>query len=174
MCLDEPTTGLDSSVSKDIMLYLKDIARKTGLTVISIIHQPRYDIIKECDDLILLGKGPHTVYSGPADRALDYFASIGFTCPEHANPADFYLDVITGETHWEGAPEYVPSDLFDLWDKNKASWSDVSRLTKTDSKLEPPKKKRSPSFFWQFVFCCYRAWYTGHYNYLTNEKDTKY
>jgi ABC-type multidrug transport system ATPase subunit len=85
--LDEPTTGLDSSVSKDIMLYLKDITRKTGLTVATIIHQPRYDIIRECDDLVLLGKGGRTVYSGPADKALEYFDSIGFKCPEHANPA---------------------------------------------------------------------------------------
>ena len=39
--LDEPTTGLDSSVAKDIMVYLKDIARNTGLTIVAVLHQPR-------------------------------------------------------------------------------------------------------------------------------------
>jgi ABC-type multidrug transport system ATPase subunit len=72
------------------MIHLKEIARKTGLTVISVLHQPRYDIVQELDDIVLLGRGGRTIFSGPAEKTLEYFSSIGFTCPEHANPAGEY------------------------------------------------------------------------------------
>ena len=28
------------------------------------------------------------IYSGPADKAVDYFVSYGYECPEYTNPAD--------------------------------------------------------------------------------------
>ncbi len=41
MFLDEPTSGLDSTVSSDILGSLGDMA-SLGMTVIAVIHQPRY------------------------------------------------------------------------------------------------------------------------------------
>jgi hypothetical protein len=35
---------------------LHDIA-KMGITVVAVLHQPRYEILSLCDDLLLLGKG---------------------------------------------------------------------------------------------------------------------
>jgi hypothetical protein len=68
------------------------------------------------------------------------------------------LDVITGEVNWSGVPDYVPTDLFNQWEKNKSNWSEVSKLARAPSKLVAPKKKKSPSFFWQFLFALQRAW----------------
>ncbi|XP_067928023.1 broad substrate specificity ATP-binding cassette transporter ABCG2-like isoform X2 [Watersipora subatra] len=92
--LDEPTTGLDASTANSVMKNLKRIA-DMGNTVIFSIHQPRYSIFKLCDNLCLLGNG-RTVYHGPANQAIQFFASLGFHIEEHDNPADFFLDVILG------------------------------------------------------------------------------
>lgn len=41
--LDEPTSGLDSSSSKEICSCLQKLSR-TGMTVVAVIHSPRYEI----------------------------------------------------------------------------------------------------------------------------------
>ncbi|XP_057188591.1 broad substrate specificity ATP-binding cassette transporter ABCG2d isoform X2 [Triplophysa rosa] len=94
--LDEPTTGLDASTAHSVLLLLKRMAGQ-GRTIIMSIHQPRYSIYRLVDGLTLLSNGKQ-VYHGPAQDALDYFSEIGYTCEAHNNPADFFLDVIHGNT----------------------------------------------------------------------------
>uniref|UniRef100_A0A667YT09 ATP-binding cassette, sub-family G (WHITE), member 2a n=1 Tax=Myripristis murdjan TaxID=586833 RepID=A0A667YT09_9TELE len=94
--LDEPTTGLDASTANSVLLLLKRMASH-GRTIILSIHQPRYAIYRLFDSLTLLVNGKQ-VYHGPAQTALDYFADIGYTCEPHNNPADFFLDVINGDS----------------------------------------------------------------------------
>ncbi|XP_018611754.1 ATP-binding cassette sub-family G member 2-like [Scleropages formosus] len=94
--LDEPTTGLDASTANSVLLLLKRMASH-GRTIIMSIHQPRYSIYRLFDSLTLLVNGKQ-VYHGPAQSALEYFAEIGYVCEEHNNPADFFLDVINGDS----------------------------------------------------------------------------
>ncbi|XP_036002644.1 broad substrate specificity ATP-binding cassette transporter ABCG2 isoform X2 [Fundulus heteroclitus] len=94
--LDEPTTGLDASTANSVLLLLKRMANN-GRTIILSIHQPRFSIYRLFDSLTLLVNGQQ-VYHGPAQRALDYFSDIGYTCEAHNNPADFFLDVINGDS----------------------------------------------------------------------------
>ncbi|MCI4376090.1 hypothetical protein PGIGA_G00184240 [Pangasianodon gigas] len=94
--LDEPTTGLDASTANSVLLLLKRMANN-GRTIIMSIHQPRYSIYQLFDNLTLLVNG-RQVYHGPAHNALDYFSNIGYTCEAHNNPADFFLDVINGDS----------------------------------------------------------------------------
>ncbi|KAM7376942.1 hypothetical protein PAMA_013631 [Pampus argenteus] len=94
--LDEPTTGLDASTANSVLLLLKRMAN-SGRTIILSIHQPRYSIYRLFDSLTLLVNGKQ-VYHGPAQTALDYFSDIGYTCEPHNNPADFFLDVINGDS----------------------------------------------------------------------------
>jgi hypothetical protein len=54
------------------------------------------------DDVLLLGKGGRTVYLGPTNKALSYFEELGFQCPEHSNPADFFMDIISGSMPRKG------------------------------------------------------------------------
>ncbi|XP_070848964.1 broad substrate specificity ATP-binding cassette transporter ABCG2-like [Chaetodon trifascialis] len=93
--LDEPTTGLDSNTANSVLLLLKRMADH-GRTIILSIHQPRYSIYRLFDSLTLLVNGKQ-VFHGPAQRALEYFSDIGYTCEPHNNPADFFLDVINGD-----------------------------------------------------------------------------
>ncbi|XP_068949875.1 broad substrate specificity ATP-binding cassette transporter ABCG2 [Petaurus breviceps papuanus] len=94
--LDEPTTGLDSSTANAVLLLLKRMS-KQGKTIIFSIHQPRYSIFKLFDSLTLLASGK-LIYHGPAQEALEYFASSGYHCEAYNNPADFFLDVINGDS----------------------------------------------------------------------------
>uniref|UniRef100_A0A8C6TIJ2 ATP-binding cassette, sub-family G (WHITE), member 2a n=1 Tax=Neogobius melanostomus TaxID=47308 RepID=A0A8C6TIJ2_9GOBI len=94
--LDEPTTGLDASTACSVLLLLKRMANH-GRTIILSIHQPRYSIYRLFDNLTLLVNGKQ-VYHGLAPDALDYFSDIGYTCEPHNNPADFFLDVINGDS----------------------------------------------------------------------------
>lgn len=94
--LDEPTTGLDASTANSVLLLLKRMSSH-GRTIILSIHQPRYSIYRLFDSLTLLVSGKQ-VYHGPAQSALDYFSNIGYTCEPHNNPADFFLDVINGDS----------------------------------------------------------------------------
>ncbi|XP_052354146.1 broad substrate specificity ATP-binding cassette transporter ABCG2-like [Oncorhynchus keta] len=94
--LDEPTTGLDASTANSVLLLLKRMSSH-GRTIILSIHQPRYSIFRLFDSLTLLVSGKQ-VYHGAAQSALDYFSNIGYTCEPHNNPADFFLDVINGDS----------------------------------------------------------------------------
>uniref|UniRef100_A0A671UQQ7 ATP-binding cassette, sub-family G (WHITE), member 2a n=1 Tax=Sparus aurata TaxID=8175 RepID=A0A671UQQ7_SPAAU len=94
--LDEPTTGLDASTANSVLLLLKRMA-DNGRTIILSIHQPRYSIYRLFDNLTLLVNGKQ-VYHGPAQTALEYFSDIGYTCEAHNNPADFFLDIINGDS----------------------------------------------------------------------------
>jgi ABC-type multidrug transport system ATPase subunit len=94
--LDEPTSGLDSHSSEVVLAALKEMT-KLGMTVVTVIHQPRYSIFSSFDQVLLLGVGGRTVFSGPAANALPYFTTLGFKMDATDNPADFFMDVISGE-----------------------------------------------------------------------------
>ncbi|GFO03833.1 ATP-binding cassette sub-family g member 8-like [Plakobranchus ocellatus] len=91
--LDEPTSGLDSFTATNIIRTLSLLAKK-GRTILMSIHQPRFDIFSMIDSLMILSSGS-VVYDGPANQMVDYFTSLGFPCPEHTNPCDFYIDLAT-------------------------------------------------------------------------------
>ena len=43
-CLDEPTSGLDASSAYEVVKALQKLAHEFGITVVAIIHQPRYAV----------------------------------------------------------------------------------------------------------------------------------
>jgi ABC-type multidrug transport system ATPase subunit len=119
--LDEPTSGLDSHSSEVVLGALKEMTT-LGMTVVTVIHQPRYSIFSSFDQVLLLGVGGRTVFSGPAANALPYFTTLGFKMDATDNPADFFMDVISGERERYSAPNghnneqgaSMPTDLT-LW-----------------------------------------------------------
>jgi ABC-type multidrug transport system ATPase subunit len=40
------------------------------------------------DNLMVISHGK-TLYFGPSTQVVDYFASVGFKCPEYENPGDY-------------------------------------------------------------------------------------
>lgn len=94
--LDEPTTGLDSFTATSVIETLRDLSL-AGRTVISTIHQPNSDIFEMFDRLMLMAMGK-IIYFNEARLSVDYFASIGFKCPELSNPADYFMSIMSIET----------------------------------------------------------------------------
>jgi len=126
LCLDEPTSGLDSTTSLSVIQALKDMAN-TGVNVVAVLHQPKYEIFKLFDDLLLLGKGGMTVYQGPAESMSAYFGERGFPCPELENPADYYMDVIAGIIPHDTNPDWDNDELLVDWMCAPENQSAVSR-----------------------------------------------
>uniref|UniRef100_A0A8C1ZLS9 ATP-binding cassette, sub-family G (WHITE), member 2a n=1 Tax=Cyprinus carpio TaxID=7962 RepID=A0A8C1ZLS9_CYPCA len=167
--LDEPTTGLDASTANSVLMLLKRMAN-SGRTIILSIHQPRYSIYRLFDSLTLL-LGGRLVYHGPAQDALDYFSQIGYTCEPHNNPADFFLDVINGDstalqvvkTARDSQLFYLLSSLKGIEDRlveeyknsasNKQTKSELERIVQGQDYSKRPKSRTitySTSFFHQF------------------------
>ncbi|XP_028399688.1 ABC transporter G family member 28-like [Dendronephthya gigantea] len=126
--LDEPTTGLDSSTSLVVVKALNTVASSTNMTICCVIHQPRFEILKLFDRVIFLGYGGRTVYSGSVEGAATYFSKIGYPLPLNVNPADFYMDVISGSV--SGTNVYV--NLFEEWEKHETIVDEVGAEVRSD------------------------------------------
>lgn len=72
MYVDEPTSGLSSRDSENIMDLLKELALR-GKLIFVVIHQPSSDIFKMFDKLIILDFGGYPIYYGNPVEAVVYF-----------------------------------------------------------------------------------------------------
>lgn len=95
LCADEPTSGLDSFTAITVMESLKRLTETRKTTVVCSVHQPRADIFNIFDQALILSKGGHTLFCGPTAELVPYFARLGYDCPVHANPADFFIDLVS-------------------------------------------------------------------------------
>ena len=69
--VDEPTSGLSSRDSENVMDLLKQLSI-SGKLVFVVIHQPSSDIFKMFDKLLILDIGGYPIYFGnPSDRHSD-------------------------------------------------------------------------------------------------------
>lgn len=73
--VDEPTSGLSSRDSENVMDLLRELALK-GKLVFVVIHQPSSNIYKMFDKMIILDTGGYQVYSGNPVEAVMYFKRI--------------------------------------------------------------------------------------------------
>lgn len=70
--VDEPTSGLSSRDSENIMDLLKELSLK-GKMVFVVIHQPSSDIFRMFDKLVILDVGGFQIYYGNPVEAVLYF-----------------------------------------------------------------------------------------------------
>jgi len=89
--VDEPTSGLSSRDSENIMDLLKELALR-GKMVFVVIHQPSSDIFKMFDTLIIMDVGGFQIYYGNPVESVVYFRDIinaanktQGACPECGN-----------------------------------------------------------------------------------------
>jgi ABC transport system ATP-binding/permease protein len=69
---DEPTSGLSSRDSENIIDLLKELSLK-GKLVFAVIHQPSSDIFKMFDKLLILDTGGYQIYYGNPVNAIVHF-----------------------------------------------------------------------------------------------------
>ncbi|MCG8309210.1 MAG: ATP-binding cassette domain-containing protein [Cytophagales bacterium] len=74
MFVDEPTSGLSSRDSENVIDLLKELTLK-GKLIFVVIHQPSSDIYKMFDKMMIMDVGGYPVYYGPPVEAVTYFKS---------------------------------------------------------------------------------------------------
>lgn len=109
LLLDEPTSGLDSTAANKLIQILQKIAL-AGRTVITTIHQPSSRMFYMFDKLLLISEG-YPIYHGKARNCMDYFSSLGFIPEIAMNPAEFLLDLSTGQINGIRIPEHLHHSL---------------------------------------------------------------
>lgn len=93
---DEPTTGLDASMSIRVVQLIRDTVQSLQIPAFCVLHQPRSVIWNELlDHVLLLASGGRVCYVGPRNEIRAYFEAMGYVCPRDTNPAEFYVDLIS-------------------------------------------------------------------------------
>mmetsp|Transcript_64833 Transcript_64833/g.103157 ORF Transcript_64833/g.103157 Transcript_64833/m.103157 type:complete len:720 (+) Transcript_64833:91-2250(+) len=140
--LDEPTSGLDSFTALKTLEILKNLTAKENKQVVATVHQPSSEIFDMIDILVLLAKG-NVVYFGAADKVVDYFASIGYRCPQYTNIADFVVNRVQENSAF----------FIEEWKKHEKRYIDLDFNGYDTLK---PKKKQAASFCAQFAAVLHR------------------
>ncbi|KYQ91325.1 ABC transporter G family protein [Tieghemostelium lacteum] len=119
--LDEPTTGLDSSISLELMKKIKDKVEREKMACIISLLQPGIEITKLFDYLMIMNEG-EMVYFGPMNSAIGYFEDLGFKLPSHHNPAEFFQEIVDEpELYYPGEGEPPLRGSSDFSDAYKRS-----------------------------------------------------
>lgn len=72
MFVDEPTSGLSSRDSENVIDLLKELTLK-GKLIFVVIHQPSSDIYKMFDKMIIMDTGGYQIFYGHPVEAVTYF-----------------------------------------------------------------------------------------------------
>ncbi|GJN28601.1 hypothetical protein PR202_gb16803 [Eleusine coracana subsp. coracana] len=91
LIMDEISNGLDSSTAFQIVNSLRQLVHILGGTAVISLLQPAPEIYDLFDDIIFLSEG-HVVYQGPKENAVEFFESLGFSCPHRKAISDFLLE----------------------------------------------------------------------------------
>jgi hypothetical protein len=75
MFLDEPTSGLAADDTTALVHLLAELAKSTGKTIITTIHQPAKDEYEKFNLALILGVGGIPIYYGPTREAYRFFGS---------------------------------------------------------------------------------------------------
>jgi ABC-type multidrug transport system ATPase subunit len=97
VCLDEISTGLDSSVTYDIIACIAAWAHTMRSTVVISLQQPTPEVYGLFDDIVLLREGC-TVYHGPREGVAMYLRKLGFKPPKGSSAVFTKADGPTGQS----------------------------------------------------------------------------
>lgn len=154
--VDEPTSGLSSRDSENVMDLLRELALK-GKLIFVVIHQPSSDIYKMFDKMIILDTGGFQIYYGNPVEAVMYFkrmdaqinSDVGecTTCG-NVNP-ELLFNIIEAHVvdefgNYTDTRKVAP----DKWEENYQNnffHDEIETITEN-----PPKSLNIPNWFTQF------------------------
>ncbi|RWS09723.1 ABC transporter-like protein 12 [Dinothrombium tinctorium] len=99
LIMDEPTSGLDSNSAIQCVQMLKKLTQseKNPLGILVTIHQPSIKVLHEFHHLYLLSHNGRCIYNGAPTQLLSYFNDFNLQCPQFYNPADYAIEVASGD-----------------------------------------------------------------------------
>ncbi|XP_045769048.1 ATP-binding cassette sub-family G member 1-like [Maniola jurtina] len=180
--LDEPTTGLDSSSSTSLIALLSGLARG-GRTLVATIHQPSALMFEKIDSIYCLAAG-NTLYSGPREQLLPALNSAGLRCPPYHNPADFLMEVASGEygtsidSIANTIQQYNPESTSRNWEESVPVIPSFSRSLSIDTELKDKQLRSNVKYQKKFSKNIYRpsgymlqTWILLYRNYLMTTRN---
>ena len=163
LCMDEVSTGLDASVTFNIISGLKAWAQRTQGTCIIALLQPTPEVVSLFDDVLLLKEGA-PVYHGPMESVASHFKSLGFTPPaanSGADLADWLISLLVspkealanaGTKLTSEIPTEV-DDLIEAWRDTEAYRASIKTTCgPADIELNTPFSKRQFSLSYPRTF----------------------
>jgi len=157
MFVDEPTSGLSSRDSENVIDLLKELSLK-GKLIFVVIHQPSSDIYKMFDKMMIMDVGGYPVYYGPPVEAVTYFKAasnqVGAdkgqcqTCG-NVNPEQIFniieAKVVDEYGEFTNKRKVTPVQWKELYDQN-------FKTEKVDEVKElPPRSLKIPNKFKQSI-----------------------
>ena len=143
LVLDEPTTGLDSSTAAQCIELLRRLceSKNNPPAIVATIHQPNYKIFREFNFIYLLSRNGQNIFFGSPLNIVDHFANYDLICPTYCNPADYAMEVASGQ---------YGQDFFALMeqDNREKEYSGVGRGSKYDLHKVIFKLREKKMPFW--------------------------
>ena len=153
MFVDEPTSGLSSRDSENVMELLRELTVR-GKLVFVVIHQPSSELFKMFDNVTILDDGGYQIYYGNPVEAVMYFkeldnqinSDIG-ECPScgNVNPETIFsiIESRIVDEYGQLTPQrkVTPAEWFEYF-KNRIS---LNRLTQKFDKI--PEAFKKPNWF---------------------------
>jgi len=155
--IDEPTSGLSSMDSENIMDLLRELALK-GKLVFTVIHQPSSDIFKMFDKVVILDQGGYMVYYGNPVDAVIHFKTINYQinasqgeCPSCGN--------VNPEIIFKILEAQVVDEFGNYTEKRKVKpkqWADRFKILNSAEPVKevtdaPVRNLNKPGRFKQFI-----------------------
>lgn len=162
--VDEPTSGLSSRDSENVMDLLSELTLK-GKLIFVVIHQPSSEIYKMFDKMIILDTGGYLVYYGNPIEAISYFKSIDGQvnaevgeCPVCGNATpEIIFDILESRMvdefgRYQTERKITPVKWEDYY-HNAISTGNVALEQISDQENDPPRNLNVPG--WIKQFCIY-------------------
>ncbi len=155
--VDEPTSGLSSRDSENVMDLLRELTLK-GKLIFVVIHQPSSDIYKMFDNMIILDTGGYMIYYGNPVEAVMYFKRLDMQinsnvgeCPVcgNVNP-ELIFNIIEARVVDEFG-RYTPIRKVSQQKWEELFHENIKITPIPDEKSAPPRTLNIPSRFKQFL-----------------------
>ena len=145
--VDEPTSGLSSRDSENVMELLNEMTMR-GKLIFVVIHQPSSAIYKMFDKMIILDTGGYLIYNGNPIEAVAYFKKVdnqaNLEIGENVNPESIFniieAQVVDEFGNFTGKRKIVPEQWEELFKKSSES-NQIEDLNE-----QPPGILKRPSF----------------------------
>jgi len=155
--VDEPTSGLSSRDSENVMDLLRELTLK-GKLIFVVIHQPSSDIYKMFDNMVILDTGGYMIYYGNPVEAVMYFKRIDMQinsdvgeCPVcgNVNP-ELIFNIIEARVVDEFG-RYTPIRKVSPHKWEEHFRENIKTPNVHDETAEPPRSLNIPSRVKQFL-----------------------